>query len=112
QRILNQDTDFWIASGEFVPPHRLLVLHGLIAPAHCDRTVLEITRPDLNSQRYTFLDPLPILNSAAEIAPIDFSLNRNIIEKFFRTQLRGEPVAGFQNFRTRIFLACDWQNND
>ncbi len=85
ERILNRDKNFWSARGEFVHPHRLLVLHRLIAPAHRDRILFEITRPDLNSQRHTFLDPFPILSSAAEITPIDFNLDRNIIGEFFRT---------------------------
>ena len=45
----------------------------------------EITRADLNAKRYTFLDPIPVLNSATEIAPIDFNLNPNVIEKSFGT---------------------------
>ena len=103
ERVLNRDEDFWSARSEFVHPHRVLVLRRLIAPAHCDRVLFEVARPDLDAHRHAFLNPFPILGSAAEIAPIDFDLDRNIIEEFFRAQLRGESVAGFQDDRARLF---------
>src|SRR5262249_44582462 len=57
-------------------------------------------------------DPIPIFNSATQIATIDFSLNGDIIEKSFRTQLRSELITGFQDTGAGLFPARDRQNYD
>src|SRR5262249_16235750 len=95
ERVLNRGKNLWSARSEVVHSHRLLVLHRLITPAHCYRIFLKMTGTDLNWERQGFLNPIPILDAASEIAPINFSLDRNIIEKFFRTQLRNKSVARF-----------------
>src|SRR5262249_13441140 len=96
---------------EFVYLHRFFRLHWLIALADCGRIVFKIAWTDLETQRYTLLNPLPILNTPAQIASIDFYFKRSI-GKALSPQLERERITCFQNLRARIFLRRNRQNHN
>src|SRR5215472_9016753 len=92
QRILNGGENFRSTRSEFVYRHRLFRLHWLIASADCGRICFKIARTDLKTQRYTLLNPLPILDASAEIAPIDFYFERSIGKALF-SQLKRHGIT-------------------
>ena len=109
--ILNRGQNFRSTRSEFVYFHRLFRLHWLIAPADCGRIFFKIARTDLETQRYSLLNPLPILNTPAQIAPIDFYFKR-CIGKALSAQFKRERITCFQNFDACIFLRGNRQNHN
>src|SRR5439155_8793046 len=55
---------------QFSGPNEFLHFHGLIATADRYFSGLQIARAKLDAQRHAFLDPVPILHPATEIAAI------------------------------------------
>src|SRR5205814_1483727 len=97
--------------GEFLDRHRLFLFDRMIAPAHRDGILFQIARANFHADRHAFFYPLPIFHAAAEIALVDLYFERKI-DVTFAAQLQGERVARLQNFRARVFLRSDREDND
>ena len=47
-------------------------LGAAVAAGDSDRAVLEVARAEFDADRRAFLDPIPTLRPAADVAPVDF----------------------------------------